>query len=203
MKFLLGTKKHMSQIFLDDGTVVPVTIVRAEPNTVTAIKSKDKDGYVAIQIGHGQAKERRTNKAQREQWKELGRFKTVKEQRRASTDGVTVGQKIDVTSFAVGDTVQVTGTSKGRGFAGVVKRHHFRGGPASHGHKDNLRAPGSIGATFPQHVLKGTRMAGRLGNAKVTVTNLKVMAVDPDKHELTLGGAVPGPFNGKIIIQVK
>lgn len=201
MKFILGTKQEMTQVFQDDGTVVPVTVIKAEPNTVTAIKTADKDGYVAVQIGMGKKKERRINKAQRGQWKDLGLFAKVREVRTDVNEGIELGKKIDVATFAVGDTVQVTASSKGRGFAGVVKRYHFKGGPASHGHKDNLRARGSSGATFPQHVTKGTRMAGHLGDAKVTVKNLKVMAINPEANELWLSGAVPGARNGLVMVR--
>ena len=200
MKFILGTKKQMTQVFADDGTVVPVTVIKAEPNTVTVVRGQDKDGYTAVQLGIGTRKESRISKPQRGQWKDMGRFKAVREFRVDDTADMEAGKKIDVSSFAAGDNVQVTGISKGKGFAGVVKRHHFKGGPASHGHKDNLRAPGSIGATFPQHVVKGTRMAGHMGDAKVTVKNLKVVKVDTEAHELWLGGAVPGARNALIMI---
>ncbi len=200
MKFILGQKKQMTQIFRDDGTVVPVTVVKAEPNGVTAVRTKEKDGYTAVQLGTGNRKAKRVHKPQREDWKDLGSFAFVREVRVADVGDMAKGKKVDLTQFQPGDIVQVTGTSKGRGFAGVVKRHHFRGGPASHGHKDNLRAPGSIGATFPQHVMKGTRMAGRLGNAKITVKNLEVVGVKPEVNELWLRGAVPGPRNSFVII---
>lgn len=201
MKFILGTKQHMTQVFQDDGTVVPVTVIKAEPNTVTAVRSVVKDGYAAVQIGMGKRKERRINKPQRGQWKDLGLFAKVREVRTEAVEGMDVGQKIDVATFVVGDMVQVTGTSKGRGFAGVVKRYHFKGGPASHGHKDNLRARGSSGATFPQHVTKGTRMAGHLGDAKITVKNLKVVSVNVEANELWLSGAVPGARNSMVMIR--
>lgn len=200
MKYLLGQKKQMSQVFRDDGTVVPVTVVKVQPNVVTDVRSTDKHGYQAVQLGVGTRRTSRLHKPQRELWKDLGPLRHVREVRVDTTAGMERGKKIDVSVFQPGDIVQVTGTSKGRGYAGVVKRHHFKGGPASHGHKDNLRAPGSIGATFPQHVMKGTRMAGRLGNAKVTVKNLEVMKVDPAANELWLKGAVPGAFNGFVKI---
>lgn len=190
----------MTQVFRDDGTVVPVTVVKAEPNVVTGVRTTEKNGYQAVQLGHGTRRATRIAKAQREEWKELGHIRHVREVRVDTIDGLERGKKIDVSQFQPGDIVQVTGTSKGRGYAGVVKRHHFRGGPASHGHKDNLRAPGSIGATFPQHVMKGTRMAGRMGNAQVTVKHLEVMKVDPTTNELWLKGAVPGARNGFVIV---
>lgn len=200
MKFLLGQKQQMTQVFQDDGTVVPVTVIRAEPNVVTDVRKIGASETSAVSVAGGKQKKSRIAKPQQGQWKELGDFRYM---RQTTVSGQTPerGQKLDVTMFQVGDQVQVTATSKGRGFAGVVKRHHFRGGPASHGHKDNLRAPGSIGATFPQHVMKGTRMAGRMGNAKVTVKNLKVVVVKPETNELWLSGAVPGPRNGLVVVK--
>lgn len=191
----------MTQVFQDDGTVVPVTVVQATPNVVTAVQTKEKNGYTAVQLGYGQRQAKRLAKPQRQQWQDLGSPRFVREIRLDQSSELARGAKIDVTSFQAGETVQVSGISKGRGFAGVVKRHHFRGGPASHGHKDNLRAPGSIGATFPQHVIKGTRMAGHLGDAKVTVKNLKIVAVKPESNELWISGAIPGPMNGFLIIR--
>ncbi len=201
MKFIIGHKLQMTQVFQDDGTVVPVTVVKAEPNVITNVRSSDGVEMKTMSVAAGTKKKNRVAKQQQGQWKELGLFRYVRETK--STEVLERGAKVDVSSFAVGDKVQVTATSKGRGFAGVVKRHHFRGGPASHGHKDNLRAPGSIGATFPQHVMKGTRMAGRLGNAKVTVIGLKIVAVDTEKNELWISGAVPGARNGMVIVQAR
>lgn len=200
MKFIIGQKQAMTQLFQDDGTVVPATVIKAIPNTISAVRTPDKDGYVAVQVGAGIRKSKRLKKPQRENWKDIGAFAKVKEFRLETTDGYERGTKIDVAKFEVGDLVQATGISKGKGFAGVVKRHHFRGGPASHGHKDNLRAPGSIGATFPQHVMKGTRMAGRMGNKQVTVRNLKIVAVKPETNELWISGAVPGHRNTWLMI---
>lgn len=200
MKFIIGQKRAMTQLFRDDGTVVPVTVIAAAPNTVTQVRTGENDGYVAVQVGAGVRKEKRVAKPQRGAWKDLGLFAKAREFRLETTEGLERGTKIDVTTFQPGDTVQVTGTSKGKGFAGVVKRHHFKGGPASHGHKDNLRAPGSIGATFPQHVMKGTRMAGRMGHEQVTVKNLQIVAVKPETNELWISGAIPGPRNGWIFV---
>lgn len=201
MKFLLGQKQSMSQVFQDDGTVVPVTLVKAGPNVVTALRTTEKDGYTAVQLGYGKKSVRRVAKPQRQDWKDLGTFRWVREFRLPAAADFSRGQKVEVSIFQPGDVVKVTGTSKGRGFAGVVKRHHFKGGPASHGHKDNLRAPGSIGATFPQHVIKGMRMAGRMGNARVSLKNLKVVSVNPETQELVISGAIPGPRNGLVLIQ--
>jgi large subunit ribosomal protein L3 len=203
MKFLLGRKKNMTQVFQDGGNVVPVTVIKAEPNTITALKTADKDGYLAVQLGAGKRAAKNIAKPQREQWKDLGTFMRVREFRVDSLDGYERGKKIAVDTFQIGDTVQVSAISKGKGYAGVVKRHHFAGGPASHGHKDNLRAPGSIGATFPQHVMKGTRMAGRMGNERVTVTGLKVIAVKPENNEILISGAVPGAINSLVMIVAK
>lgn len=200
MKFLLGQKVQMTQVFQDDGMVVPVTIVKVEPNVVTDVRPIGKSDVMAVQIAGVPTKESRVRKPQRGQQKGLGSFRFSR-QLKVTGETVERGAKIDVSTFAVGDNVQVTGTSKGRGFTGVVKRYHFAGGPASHGHKDNLRARGSSGPTFPQHVVKGTRMAGRMGNAKVTVKTLKVMAVKPEVNEIWIKGAVPGPRNGLVIIK--
>lgn len=200
MKFILGQKMQMTQIFQDDGTVVPVTVVKAEPNVVTDVRPVGKSEILAVHVSGVNTKESRVRKPQRGQQKGLGNFRFSR-QIKVTGETIERGAKIDVSSFVLGDSVQVTATSKGKGFAGVVKRHHFRGGPASHGHKDNLRAPGSIGATFPQHVMKGTRMAGRLGNAKVTVKTLKVMAIKPEVNEIWIKGAIPGPRNGLVVIK--
>lgn len=191
---------QMTQIFQDDGSVVPVTVVKAEPNIIVDVrKAAASDEMIAVVAGIA-TKESRVRKPQRGQQKDLGSYRMM---RQGKLKGETLerGAKIDVSVFQLGDDVQVTATSKGRGFAGVVKRHHFKGGPASHGHKDNLRAPGSIGATFPQHVMKGTRMAGRMGNAKVTVKGLTVMAIKPEANEIWIKGAVPGPRNGFVVIK--
>ncbi len=199
MHYLIAKKIGMTRRFREDGTAVPVTVVEAGPCTVTQVKTKEKDGYQAVQLGYG--KKRRANKPQAKQWGSSGAFAMVAEFRTPKGEAVERGKVIDADTFAVGETVKVTGTSKGLGFQGVVKRHHFRGGPASHGHKDNLRMPGSIGATFPQHVMKGTRMAGRMGNERVSVKNLEVIDVVPDKHLILLKGAVPGPRNGYLLVE--
>ncbi len=200
MKFLLGQKKQMTQVFQDDGVVVPVTVIKVEPNVVTDVRPIGKSEKLAVQISGVPTKESRVRKPQRGQQKGLGSYRFTR-QIEVSDEAVERGVKLEVTNFTVGDKVQVTGTSKGRGFTGVVKRYHFAGGPASHGHKDNLRARGSSGPTFPQHVVKGTRMAGRMGNAKVTVKTLQVIAIKPEAHEIWIKGAVPGPRNGLVIIK--
>lgn len=195
MKFILGTKLNMSQKFQEDGTVVPMTAIAAGPITVTQVKG-ERDGYTAIQVGYG--KKKHLSKSVMGHLKNLGSFRWLKEFR--TNDAVEVGQQIDVTTFNVGDVIEVTGSSKGKGFQGVVKRHGFHGSPKTHGHKDQLRMPGSIGAGEPQHVFKGTRMAGRMGDEQVTVKNLKIVDIDTEKNILYVSGAVPGARNGLIIV---
>ena len=189
----------MSQRFLGTGEVVPVTIVEAGPCVVTQTKTADKEGYFAIQIGFGKAKHQ--TKARAGHLKDLSAFRWLREFRVKDENLPKRGETIKADAFAVGDKVRVTGTSKGKGFQGVVRRHHFKGGPASHGHKDNLRAPGSIGATFPQHVMKGLRMAGRMGGEKVTLPKLEIVEVTPDKHLLAINGAIPGSRGSLVLIQ--
>lgn len=198
MKFILVRKLEMSQRFRPTGEVVPVTIVKVEPCTVTQVKTADADGYVAVQIGSGTKK--RLTKPELGHRGANGPVGTLREFRLPSAEGMTVGAKCDAGAFAAGDAVQVTGVSKGKGFQGVVKRHHFHGGPASHGHKDNLRMPGSIGAGGNQHVLKGQRMAGRMGGDRVTVKNLEVVEVMADKNLLAIKGAVPGARGALLLI---
>ncbi len=189
----------MTQKFLEDGTVVPVTVVKAGPCTVTQVKKADKDGYTAVQVGYGQTKN--LVKALQGHLKGLPAHRWLREFRLEKTDGLERGKEIDVTTFQVGDVVKVTGQSKGKGFQGVVKRHKFHGSPATHGHKDQLRMPGSIGAGEPQHVFKGTRMAGHMGNDQVTEMNLKIVEVDAEKNLLYIKGAVPGARHGFLLIQ--
>ncbi len=191
MKFILGTKKEMSQIFTEDGNAVPVTLLSAGPVVVTQIKTGDKDGYEAVQVGYGVKNPRNINKAEKGHFKGLGNFRYVKEFR--TTPGETkVGDSFDVSSFEPGDVVEVSGVSKGKGFQGVVKRHGFRGGPRTHGQKHSEREPGSIGATGPQRVFKGTRMGGRMGADRVTVKRLKVVAIDKENNVMAVSGAIPG-----------
>lgn len=196
---IIGRKIGMTQLFREDGETV-VTAIEAGPCFVTQVKTKEKDGYNAIQLGFGEA--RRLNSPQKGHLKGLGLFKYLREFRVEDVSGFKLGQKIDVAIFKPGDLVDVTGTSKGKGFAGVVKRHHFAGGPKTHGQSDRHRAPGSVGATtFPGRVLKGTRMAGHMGDARVTVRNLQVVSVDPERHLLLVKGAVPGGRNGLLLIR--
>ena len=197
-KFILGTKSHMTQKFLEDGTVAPVTVVQSGPCTVTQVKG-DKEGYTAVQVGFG--KKRILNKPLAGHLKGLENFRYLKEFRVEDTANFAKGKVFDVSSFATGDNLAVTAVSKGKGFQGVVKRHGFHGSPASHGHKDQLRMPGSIGATDAAHVFKGTRMGGRMGGDTTTVKNLELIEVDTDKNLLYIKGAVPGARNAFVIVQ--
>lgn len=195
MKFILGQKLGMSQIFHEeDGKVEPVTLIKAEPVAVIRVKKEETDGYNAIQVGLGERKAKNIKKPQRGHFKNLGNFRFIREFRYLTPPEFwpAVGDKIDISQFKVGDLVKISGLSKGKGFQGTVKRHGFRGGPKTHGQKHRLRAPGSIGATTPQHVLKGKRMAGRMGGERVTVKNLKVVEVDAENNILAVKGAAPG-----------
>lgn len=194
MKVILGTKEGMTQVFTENGVCCGATILRVHPATVTQVKNLDKDGYQAVQIASGPQKEHRVSKAQKGHLG--GAFKSVKEFRprvnvEESVDALEKGAVIDASVFAPGDLVVVSALSKGKGFQGGVKRHNFRGGQATHGQKHSEREPGSIGATGT-HVLKGTRMAGRMGTERITVKNLRVLQVNKEENLLLVAGAVPG-----------
>ena len=204
----------MSQIYAESGDVIPVTVIEAEPNTIVQVKTKEKDKYDAIQVGYGNRKEKNITKSQKGHFKDLGSFALLKEFRLDSKgrtsrgeeqevidDKLVVGHKIDISIFSSGDFVKVTGATKGRGFQGVVKRHGFHGMPASHGAHSVLRHAGSIGQRFPQHTLKGMRMAGRMGNDKLTTRGLKIVSVDVENNTLAIRGAVPGNKGGFVLIQ--
>lgn len=190
MKYIVGKKIEMTQVFDEKGMVTPVTLVAVEPCIVTAVRTKEKDGYDAVQIGYG--KKNKINKAEKGHLKDLGPFAVLKEYRVEGASDKKVGDIIDVSIFAEGDAIKVTGTSKAKGFQGVVKRHHFKGGAGSHGQKHSEREPGSIGATWPQRVLKGQRMAGRMGGEQKTVLGLKVVRIDASNGILAVKGAIPG-----------
>ena len=197
---IIGKKLGMGQIFGDDGKVEALTAIEAGPCVVTQVKTTDKEGYNAAQLGFGQSK--RLNSPQKGHLKKLGQFRHLQEFRLADTKKIKVGDKIDVSLFKEGDLVNITGVSKGKGFAGVVKRHHFAGGPKTHGQSDRHRAPGSIGSTTsPGRVLKGMRMAGHMGNRRVTVQHLQVYKTDPERNLLLIRGAVPGAKNGLLLIK--
>ncbi len=195
MKFLLATKQEMTQYFSPDGKCTAATLLSAGPVTVTALRNKDKDGYEAVQFGFGTQLPKRVNKPQQGALKELGVFRYMREYRPKTASAVSemkVGDKITVEAFAPGDEITVTGTSKGKGFQGVVKRHGFHGGDRTHGQKHSEREPGSIGSTGQQKVSKGTRMAGRMGSDTVSIKGLKVLAIDPTNNLLLVSGAIPG-----------
>ncbi len=200
MKYILGKKIEMTQTWTENGRVVPVTILSAGPCFGAQKKTKEKDGYDAVQMGFGLKKIKNVSKALKGHYKEIAPARFVREFRTVAVDGISRGSTIDVSIFNPGDMVKVTGVSKGKGFQGVVKRHGFHGHPATHGHKDQLRMPGAIGAGGLQHVRKGMRMGGRMGGDQVTVSNLKVVAVDKEKNQLTVKGAVPGARNSFVMI---
>ena len=204
MPGLIGKKIGMTNIFSDEGKSIPCTILEVGPCKVTQIKTEDNDGYNAIQLGYSEQKESRVSKAA------LGHFKKANSgplkklvEFVSDFEKVALGDVINVELFEKGDYVSVSGTSKGKGFQGVVKRHNFRGvGDATHGQHNRLRAPGSIGAaSYPARVFKGMRMAGQMGNAKVTVDNLEVLKVLADKNMIVVKGAVPGAKNSYITIE--
>lgn len=193
MKFLLGKKVGMGSVFTDTGRSVPVTVLEVGPIVVTQIKSKEKDGYQAVQVGYGSKKH--LTKPVKGHVKNLGNFRWLREYRaegEEQRDDLKAGTKIDVSVFEEGDRVTITGTSKGKGFQGVVKRHGFAGGPKSHGNKKTLRAPGSIGSQFPQHVLKGKRMGGRMGSRGVTKRGIEIIKIDKENNLMAVKGPIPG-----------
>jgi large subunit ribosomal protein L3 len=200
MKFILGKKIGMTQVFLPSGAVVPVTKIQAGPCQIVAIKENTQNGIKAVQIGFGEVKESRLSKPERGHLKDLDAVRNLRDFTIEKESSVKRGDTITVDTFVPGDKVQVVGESKGKGFAGVVKRHHFRGGPASHGHKDNLRMPGSIGAGGVQRVFKGMRMGGRMGGDRVTIKNLEIVEVHPENGEIYIKGAVPGGRNALLLI---
>ncbi len=197
---MLGRKVGMAQIFSEKGEVIPVTVLQVGPCFVTQVKTADKDGYTAIQIGFAEGKH--LTKPARGHLKNLPPLKHLHEVRTSNVDDFKVGQKLTVGIFAVGDLVDVTGTSIGKGLAGVVKKYHFRGGPKTHGQSDRLRRRGASGATTtPGRVLRGMRMAGQMGNVQRTVLNLEVVQVDAERNALVVKGGVPGADNGLVFVR--
>ncbi len=184
----------MTQLFDETGAVRPVTAISAGPLTVTQVKSTAKDGYTSVQLGFGEQKKERLSKATRGHLKDMPSFRHLREARvsEAEAAALKIGDKIDLSVFAVGDIVQVSATSKGKGFQGVVKRHGFGGGPRTHGQKHSEREPGSIGGGLRNKVPKNMRMAGRMGGETVTVRNLKIVKISPETGELFIEGSVPG-----------
>ncbi len=186
MKFILGKKIGMTQVFDDNGDVVPVTLVEAGPCVVTQIKTEENDGYKAVQVGFDRLKENKVKKPQMEKpFRFLCEFK-------AEVDDLKEGEEINVSIFEKGDKVKISGKSKGKGFQGVVKRHGFAGQSRTHGTKHDERRGGSIGSAYPQRVMKGRKMPGRMGSDRTTVKNLEIVKVDPEENTLAIKGAVPG-----------
>ncbi len=205
MKGILGRKVGMTQLLTAKGTVVPVTVIEAGPCYITQIKTPEKDGYSAIQLGYEETRPRRLTKGElghiRRRGVNLPPLRILREIRMKNLGDYAVGQKLLADIFKVGERVDVKGVSKGRGFQGGVKRYGFRGGPRTHGQSDRLRAPGaSSSGTTPGRLYKGKRMAGHMGNATVTVSNLRVELVDPERNLLAVRGAVPGAKGGLVVI---
>lgn len=204
MTGIIGKKIGMSQIFKENGELVPVTVIAAGPCKVVQVKTEEKNGYTSIQLGFIEAKEQLMTKPELGVFKKanLTPLKHLVEIRDFDPKYCQVGETVTVAAFNPGDTIKVTGVSKGKGFQGVVRRHNFSGGPKTHGQSDRLRAPGSIGASaYPSHVIKGVRMAGRLGGKRCTVNNLTVVKIDPDNNLLYVKGAVPGSKNSILTIR--
>jgi len=204
VKGLLGTKLGMTQVWDDNNRIVPVTVIDARTNVVTQVRQPQTDGYNAVQVGFGEIDGRKVTKPRAGHFAKAGTTprRHVVEIRTADASGYTIGQELAVDTFAAGEEIDVTGTSKGKGFAGVMKRHGFAGVSASHGAHRNHRKPGSIGAcATPGRVFKGVRMAGRMGADTVTTQNVTVHAVDAEKGLILLKGAVPGPKGGLVVLR--
>ena len=201
MKALITRKVGMASIIADDGALTPVTLLSASPCVVTQVKTVDTDGYTAVQLGFEEAK--KVAKPQEGHFKNSGVMpKVVREMRVEEVEeGLTSGSKLEADVFNVGDVVNVTGISKGKGFAGTIKRHNFQRGRKTHGGNGNVRKPGSIGSMYPQKIFKGKRMAGQMGHEQVTVRNLKIALVDTVNQVIGVVGAVPGPRKGIIIVK--
>lgn len=201
---IIGKKIGMTQLFQESGEAVAVTAIQAGPAVVTQVKTRHRDGYDAIQVGfiESRVKQSRLSSPEKGHLRGLESARYLREFRMNDSGSIKRGDNVDVGFLANGDLVNVTGFSKGKGFAGVVKRHHFSGGPKTHGQSDRHRAPGSIGATTsPGRVLKGRRMAGHMGNRRITAPNLEVVQADPERNLLLVKGAVPGANGGLLIIE--
>jgi large subunit ribosomal protein L3 len=203
MKALITRKVGMTSTIAEDGTTAAVTLLSASPCVITQVKTTDTDGYTAVQMGFEEAKEQKTNKAQVGHLKTAGMLPKIIREFRVSeiTEDLKVGEKISPEVFSVGDIIDVTGDSKGKGWAGTIRRHNFHRQRATHGGKGNTRKVGSIGSMYPQHIFKGKKMAGQLGDTQVTIKNLKVALIDVDKNLIGVTGAVPGPRKGIVIIK--
>lgn len=196
MKFILGKKLEMSQIFDENGKVIPVTLIKAGPCFVAQVKTKDgKDKYESVQIGFEELKKNKITKSKKTKpYKYLKEFiyQETGNKKQETKEELKIGDKIDVSVFEQGDKIKISGISKGKGFAGIIKRHGFKSKPASHGTKHEERAMGSAGSAFPQRVLKGRKMPGRMGHQRITVKNSKIIKIDPENNLLAVKGAVPG-----------
>jgi large subunit ribosomal protein L3 len=204
IKGVLGTKLGMTQVFADDGRMVPVTVVEAGPCVVTAVRTPDADGYAAVQLGYGEVDPRKVNKPEAGHFMKAGVTprRYLVELRTDNASDYTLGQEVTAETFAPGELVDVTARSKGKGFAGVMKRHGFKGLGASHGTQRKHRAPGSIGGcATPGRVFKGVRMAGRMGGVRTSALNLTLHGVDADRGLLLIKGAVPGPAGGLVLVR--
>lgn len=196
---IVGKKVGMTQMFAPDGRIIATTAIEVGPCVVTQVKTKARDGYEAVQVGFGEAK--KVNAPLAGHLGKSGKLKYIKEITADDTASIEVGTKVDAGMFAKGEEVDVTGTSKGKGFAGGVKRYHFHGGPKTHGQSDRERGPGSVGSTTtPGRVLRGQRMAGHMGFDQVTVRNLQVLEADPARNLLLVKGAIPGPVGRLVIV---
>lgn len=204
MSGMIGRKVGMTQVYNQDDVLVPVTVIEAGPCAVVQVKEEARDGYRAVRVGFQDAKAERLNRPDRGLFTKVSVSprRILREFRLAADETYKVGDVIDVGMFEVGDRVDVIGTSKGKGFAGVVRRHHFRGGPKSHGQSDRERAPGSVGSSsYPSRVFKGLRMAGRMGGRRVTDKGLSVVRIDKDRNLLFVKGAVPGARDGYVLVR--
>ena len=203
-KGLIGRKVGMTQVFDEDGVALPVTVIEAGPCYVTQVKTQDGDGYSSVQLGFEEVTPKRLTRGQlgHLERNNLPPLKVLREFKTNETDEIAEGDVLKADVFEKDERVDVVGTSKGRGFAGVVKRYHFAGGPRTHGQSDRLRAPGSLGSgTTPGRVWKGKRGPGRMGNERVTSSNIRVVLVDPERNLLAVDGSVPGPKGGMVVIK--
>ena len=203
VKAIIGRKLEMVQLFAEDGTVLPVTLIEAGPCVVTQIKTPERDGYAALQMGFGKSKPKNVTKPMKGHLDKVGKgyFKVLHEVRTDQIEDFQTGQELSVEAFAIGEVVDVTGISKGKGFSGTIRRWNFQRGPAGHGSK-NVREPGSTGnATYPGRVIKGKKMPGQKGNRRVTLMGLKIVDVRPEDNLMIVKGSIPGSRNGIVFIR--
>ena len=202
MRQILGIKRGMTTLFMENGDMVGVTVIEAGPCPVIQVKTKDRDGYEAVQVGLGDIRKSLVNKPRTGQFKDRAPMRYLRELRLTNAAEMKVGDMVTVDQFKAGEQVDVIGITRGMGFQGVVKRHKFGGGPVTHGQSDRTRAPGSVGASsYPSRTFRGQRMGGRMGTARVTETNLKVAEVRPEENLIFVRGAVPGKKNSLVVIR--